>query len=149
MNSLLNIDRYLEEADKNLSGLDKVVIMLGTNDCKAIFEERKKEIPNNMSLLLKKIKAHPVYLKHRPQLYLVSPPPCGEDQIMRGKYHGSSERIKKLVPELKKVAALNDCKFIDIYTALSPNWHYLAKDGIHPEEEGQVLMSQMIHEQLN
>ena len=43
----------MDEVDKTLSGLDKIVIMLGTNDCKAIFEKRKKEIPDHSAKLCK------------------------------------------------------------------------------------------------
>jgi lysophospholipase L1-like esterase/esterase/lipase len=149
LNTLLNIDRYLDEAEKELHGLDKVVIMLGTNDCKAVFDKRKKEIPENMVALLKKIKSHAAYKKYKPQIFVISPPPCGEDHIMQKKYHGSSGRVKWLVPQLKKVAALNDCKYIDIHTTLSPKWAGLAKDGIHPEELGQVIMSRIIDEQMD
>ena len=96
LNALLNIDKYLDDADKNLHGLDKILIMLGTNDCKAVFEKRKKEIPANMDKLLKKIKEHAVYIKYKPKIVVISPPPCGEDNIMDKKYHDSSEREKRL-----------------------------------------------------
>jgi len=49
---------------------------------------------------------------------------------MKEKYHGSSERVKELLPKFKEVAELNDCTYIDIYTTLSPQWASLAKDGI-------------------
>lgn len=149
LNTLTNLDRYMEEAEKALRGLDKVVIMLGTNDCKAVFEPRKLEIPENMDRLLKAIKSHTVYQQYKPQIYVVSPPPCGEDDIMKEKYHGSSERVKWLIPQFKKVAEKNDCTFIDIHTPLAPLWYSLAKDGIHPEEEGQVRLTKIIVNNLN
>jgi lysophospholipase L1-like esterase len=149
LNTLTNVDRYMEEAEKALRGLDKVVIMLGTNDCKAVFEPRKHEIPENMDRLLKAIKSHTVYQQYKPQIYVVSPPPCGEDDIMKEKYHGSSERVKWLIPQFKKVAEKNDCTFIDIHTSLAPLWYSLAKDGIHPEEEGQIRLTKIIVNNLN
>ncbi len=81
----------MDEAGKTLSGLDKIVIMLGTNDCKAVFEKRKKQIPDNMNKLLKQIKAHPVYIKNKLQIFVISQPPCGEDDITKEKYYGSSK----------------------------------------------------------
>ncbi|MDO6437790.1 GDSL-type esterase/lipase family protein [Cyclobacterium sp. 1_MG-2023] len=149
LNTLLNVDRYMNEADKTLNGLDKVLIMLGTNDCKAVFEPRKNEVPENMDKLLKQIKSHTVYLKYKPQIFVISPPPCGEDHMMKEKYHGSSERVKALVPKFKNVAEINDCAYIDIFTTLAPQWASLAKDGIHPEEDGQVLISKIIAKQIN
>jgi len=71
-----------------------------------------------------------VYMKYKPQLFVISPPPCEDDPIMKEKYHGSSERVKELLPKFKEVAELNDCIYIDIYTTLSPQWASLAKDGI-------------------
>lgn len=138
----------MDEADKKLHGLDKILIMLGTNDCKAVFEKRKEEIPANMAKLLKKIKEHAVYIKYKPQIVVISPLPCGEDNIMDKKHHGSSERVKWLSSKLEKVAELNNCEYIDIYTALEPKWNSLANDGIHAEEEGQIMISKMITEQM-
>ncbi|AEL24960.1 SGNH/GDSL hydrolase family protein [Cyclobacterium marinum] len=149
LNTLTNLDRYMEGAEKALRGLDKVVILLGTNDCKAVFGPRKHEIPENMDRLLKAIKSHTVYHQYKPQIYVVSPPPCGEDDIMKEKYHGSSERVKWLIPQFKMVAEKNDCTFIDIHTPLAPQWASLAKDGIHPEEEGQVMLSKIIFNYTN
>ncbi|MBM1105020.1 prolyl oligopeptidase family serine peptidase [Aurantibacter crassamenti] len=148
LNTLFNIYRYLNEADKNLGALDKILIMLGTNDCKAVFEKRKKEIPRNMAKLLKGIKTHAVYLKYKPQIFVISPPPCGEDDIMLEKYYGSSERVKWLTTKLEKVTRSKGLTYIDIYTPLAPQWSKLAIDGIHPEEEGQLMMSKIIDEHL-
>lgn len=138
----------MDEADKKLHGLDKILIMLGTNDCKAVFEKRKEEIPTNMDKLLKKIKAHDVYRKYKPQILVISPPLCGKDHIMLEKYYGSSKRVKWLSAKLEKAAELNDCKYIDIYADLAPQWSLLTKDSIHADEEGQIIILKMIAEQM-
>jgi lysophospholipase L1-like esterase len=44
LNTLLNVDRYLDEADDYLDGLDDIIIMLGTNDCKAVFADSLKMV---------------------------------------------------------------------------------------------------------
>ncbi|MEO9893015.1 GDSL-type esterase/lipase family protein [Aurantibacter sp.] len=148
LNTLKNIDSYITKANEHLGGIDKITIMLGTNDCKAVFDNRKNEVPQNMNSLLQKIKAHPVYLKHKPKIFVVSPPPTGEDHMMKEKYHGASKKVKWLRKKFKKIAKVNNCKYIDIYTTLAPKWSSLSKDGIHPEEEGQLLMSKMIDKQM-
>ena len=53
-----------------------------------------------------------------------------------------------LFTKLEKAAKLNDYKYINIYTKIAHHWASLAKDGIHSEEEGQILMSKMIDAQL-
>ena len=149
LNTLSNIDSYMTQADKHLGGLDKIIIMLGTNDCKAVFEPEKKEVPKNMEKLITQIKRHPVYLKHKPEIYVVSPPPCATDDMMLAKYHGSSDRVKKLFTKFEAVAESNDCRYIDIFSKLSGSWHLLARDGIHPQEAGQTIISKTINEKIS
>ena len=46
---------YLNEAVSYLHGLDAIVIMLGTNDCKAVFTDSLNLVPENMKTLILKI----------------------------------------------------------------------------------------------
>ncbi len=75
LNKLRQIDRYMNEADKVLNGINKILIMIGTNDCKAVFSDSLKLVPGNMKSLLEKIKAHSVYHKYHPEIFVISPPP--------------------------------------------------------------------------
>ncbi|PHN07863.1 SGNH/GDSL hydrolase family protein [Flavilitoribacter nigricans] len=144
LNTLANADRYLEEADRGLGGLDKIVILLGTNDCKAVFDDRLAEVPENLRKLLRQIKAHPVYQRDQPEIYVVSPPPYAPDEALIPKYHGGAADIAWLFPRFREVAEEESCTFIDIYSGLAPEWETWSEDGIHLIEAGQVKIAEMI-----
>jgi lysophospholipase L1-like esterase len=144
LNALVNIEKFLTNAEKNLIRVDDIIIMLGTNDCKAIFDEQLTIVPKNLDSMIKKIKAHPFYLANKPRIHIVSPPPYGSDKNMLEKYHGGAERIAYLFPRFKEIANKNNCNFIDVYSKLLLNWDYYAKDGIHPITEGQIIIANTI-----
>lgn len=148
LNTLLNVDRYLSKANDTLRGLDNIVIMLGTNDCKAVFADSLKMVPGNLDELLKKIKNHPAYQKFHPDIYVISPPPFGKDEMMEEKYLGGAERIAWLQPEFKMAARENRVIFIDIYSKLLPDWENYSKDGIHLTESGQKIIADAISQSI-
>ena len=148
-NTLRNIDEYMESAASNLKGLDKIVVMLGTNDCKAIFNDSLHVVSENMKKLILKIKAHEVYKMHHPSIYIVSPPPCVSDDKMKEKYHGSAKDIEWLFPRFKEIAENEECVFINTYSVLLPQWDQFSIDGIHLTEQGQQLIAKTIDEKLN
>ncbi len=144
LNTLRQIDRYMNEADKVLNGMNKIFIMLGTNDCKAVFNDSLKLVPKNMKTLLKKIKAHPLYQKYHPEIFVISPPPYATDDKLIEKYKGGSQRIAWLNSQLKKVVELEGCHFVDIYSKLSPVWENVTEDGIHLTATGQKIIADII-----
>ncbi|WP_159518069.1 SGNH/GDSL hydrolase family protein [Sunxiuqinia indica] len=141
LNTLRNIDNYMSSAAKTLHGMDKIMIMLGTNDCKAVFDDSLKLVPQNMKTLIEKIKTHPAYKKYQPNIYVVSPPPYASDDELIPKYKGGSEDIAWLFPRFKKVAEEEGCTFIDVYHTLLPIWSELTIDGIHLKVSGQRLVA--------
>lgn len=149
LNTLRSIDSYLDDAGKNLVKPDAIVIMLGTNDCKAVFKDSLKLVPKNMRTLISKIKKHPVYQKFKPILYIVSPPPYGPDTILKEKYHGGEKRIEYLNPKFKKIAKKENCIFVDTYSCLKENFENLSSDGVHLTPEGQKLIASIINEIMN
>lgn len=148
LNTLANSDRYLEEADRALGGIDKIVIMLGTNDCKAVFDDRLAEVPINLERLIQQIKAHPVYRRDRPRLFIVSPPPYAPDAELIPKYYGGAADIAWLFPAFRKVAEQHNAVFIDVYSSLRPQWGKMSEDGIHLLPDGQRWLANRILEHL-
>lgn len=146
-NTLRCVNGYLEAASASLSGLDKIVIMLGTNDCKAIFNDSLLIVPQNMRKLIRKIKAHKIFIACQPEIIIISPPPCAGDDKMLPKYHGSSKDIAWLIPQFKEIAEDEACIYIDTYSILLPQWDQLSKDGIHLTSEGQQKLAKLIKQQ--
>lgn len=149
LNTLRNIDFYLNRALQYPGKPDAIVIMLGTNDCKKVFEDSLKLVPKNMQILISKIKAHPGFRKYHPQIYLVSPPPYGPDRILKAKYHGGEARIEYLYPRFKKIAKKNDCIFVDTYAFLKENFENLSLDGVHLTPEGQKIIAGIINDNMH
>lgn len=148
-NTLLNVNRFMDEGYEAMGSLDAIVIMLGTNDCKAIFTDSLKMVPGNMKTLIKKIKAHPVYAKHSPEIFIVSPPPIGPDKMLIPKYHGGAKRVESLVPEFKKTAKREGCTFIDCHSVLNGKMYKLSRDGIHLSPMGQKIIARLIDEKIS
>ncbi len=141
LNTLLNAQQYLQDARDSIGALDKVVIMLGTNDCKAVFDDSLELVPQNLRLLINKIRQSEVFREGQSDIYIISPPPYAGDQDLIPKYHGGSEDVTWLQPRFKAIAEEEGCIFIDVFSLLEPRWSELSKDGIHMTEAGQILVA--------
>jgi len=118
LNTLKNIDRYLDEANTELVSdqkFDVILIGLGTNDAKNIFDERQKEVSENLRFLIEKIKIKTETSdKKMPAIYIISPPPMEEEKADRLKYGGGNQRIDSNNTQFKKVAEENKSVFLNI-----------------------------------
>jgi len=142
LNTLKNIDRYLDEAFKELGEgkkFDFVIMVLGTNDTKKVFENRQKEVPENMVLLIHKIKdyitSHNMIL---PRICIVTPSPMDEEKADKVKYGGGDGRIQKNNIEFKRIAKENKIDFLDTYSLLKPGISEKTLDGVHLVEKAQI-----------
>ncbi|WP_158871213.1 SGNH/GDSL hydrolase family protein [Maribellus comscasis] len=145
LNTLRNVNSYLNKGDTELAGMDVILIMLGTNDCKAIFADSLKQVPLNMERLILKIKQHGVYRQYQPQIFIVSPPPFGPPEMLIAKYKGGAKRIKYLQKKFKKTARKENCIFIDIYSEIKDTFKNITSDGIHLTPEGQRQIAEIIN----
>ena len=146
LNTLENIDSYVDRCYKNKGSVDNVVILLGTNDCKTVFDNQLKEVPKNLEILIDHIREK---TKGEPKILVVTPPPCASVSLLPERYEGAIDRIKFLKKEFEKVAKKTGVEFIDIHTPLEMAFESLTKDGIHLSEEGQIIIAKMINENLN
>jgi lysophospholipase L1-like esterase len=148
LNTLRNVNNFLDDAVSHMHGLDAVVIMLGTNDCKAVFTDSLKKVSENMETLITKIKAHPAYKEFNPTIFIVSPPPFGPEEMLIAKYHNGGQRLESLVPKFKKIAEKKGCIFIDNYNDIKGIFKYVTTDGIHLKPEGQKLIATIIDKKM-
>lgn len=148
LNTLKNIETYLRQAE---GPLDAVVVMLGTNDCKAEFDGRFNEISENLDQLIEKIKGE---VRRNPglgtpKICIVSPPPYGADAGLAAKYQGGAARVEKLSEQFGKIAAKKGVPYLDTYSQLKPVFSYLTQDGVHLLPAGQVLLASILDENLS
>jgi lysophospholipase L1-like esterase len=148
LNSIKNIDRYLDEAYIELgqkNEFDVILIGLGTNDTKKVFEKRQKEVAENLSVLVQKVKQ--LVSKNQtkiPEIVIISPSPMDELKVNQEKYGGGDLRIQKNNQQFKKVAIKNQVDFLDTYTALKKEISEKTIDGVHLNEKAQFEMASEI-----
>ncbi len=147
LNTLKMVDSYLETGIKQAQTINTIVILLGTNDCKAEFDSQLKEVPENLQKLIRKIKESDILPKTL-EIIVVTPPPYGSDKILKDKYKGGAERVRYLKNEFKKVAEKNGAEFVDIQTPLEPVFNLLSEDGVHLSEEGQAIIAKTISRKI-
>jgi len=150
LNTLRQMDSYLKDASEQLAGvpINEILINLGTNDSKAIFEDNKNEVPAFLTELIQQIQKFPFDQIVPPRITVISPPPYGPDAVLQEKYHGGAARVEQLVPAFKEVARATGSSFIDIHSLLKDDFSNLAPDGVHMKEEGQQQIAQAINEFL-
>lgn len=144
LNTLLNIDHYLDDAVTELKNLDAIVIALGTNDCKTIFADSLQLVPEKLRELIEKIKSNPAVKNYGSSIYIVSAPPFGKLSETHDEFTNAARRMDWLNLEIAKVAEKQGCKFIDTHTRLKGVMDYLTDDGIHLYPTGQRLMAKII-----
>jgi lysophospholipase L1-like esterase/dienelactone hydrolase len=144
LNTLRQLDNYLSAGEEKLGYLDAIIIMLGTNDCKAVFADSLNLVPSNMTCLISKIKSSSLYEKSKPQIFIISPPPVGDDLLLGDKYKGSGERVEYLNSKFKKIANKEDVVFVDTYSSLADLVSIYSLDGIHYQKEGQTMIAEII-----
>jgi len=152
LNTLKNIDRYLDEAYAELvtgRSFDFILIGLGTNDAKRVFEKRQKEVHENMALLIEKIRQWAInHQKIVPEICIISPPPVDEQKANTEKYGGGDKRVRNLTTSFNKVSKNEKVGFVDSYSMLRAGFENKTADGIHLNEVAQFLLAQIISDYL-
>lgn len=153
LNTLTNINQYLDEAYKELGAnneLDYIFLDIGTNDTKIIFKDRQKEVLANMDMLLKMINS---YVKEHnrklPRICIITPSPMDEQKIDKIKYGGGNARIQKNNKQFKKIAVAHHVDFIDSYSLLNNDFSKKTTDGIHLDEKTQFELAVIIISYIN
>lgn len=146
-NTLRNINTYMKTTINAAGGLDAVVILLGTNDSKAVFEGRSDEVVSHYETLIQRIRGW-FQKGQAPEILIVSPPPYGPDRILKAKYKGGAGRVARLTKKFKDLATRTNCRFVNIHDPLKPVFPVLSKDGVHLSEEGQRIIAKYINQAL-
>lgn len=147
LNTLQNISGYLERGEKALGTIDYLVVLLGTNDNKAVFDSVKKEVPIKLEALIGEIKDYP-FDGDQPRIILATPPPIAPDSQLEEKYTGASGRLKELLPYYQQFASKYDLAYVDVYSVLEAGFPNLNEDGIHLTPQGYKIIAEMINREI-
>jgi len=125
--------------------LDIVIIMLGTNELKAIYDKTSEDI----GILLEEYFVK-VILQHKsqfsdniPKLFLVVPPLVNENtDYCKNKYEGAYEKSQLLNDVYKRIADKYNCIFVnnkDLEVGI---------DGVHMTKKGHNILAKKIVEEI-
>ena len=148
LNTLSNIGSYMEKAYTSLGKIDRIIIMLGTNDCKSVFRDSLSVVPGNMRSIINEIKKIAKLHRNKPVIYIVSPPPFGPDEMLGEKYKGGMDRVSLLNKQLEIISKEESVIFINTCQILSPVFKQLTPDGVHLNADGQRMIALIIQENL-
>jgi acyl-CoA thioesterase-1 len=142
LNSLLVIDENLRKAAEFTKDrpFDFVVLELGTNDAKAVFADRQKEVPANLETLINKIKTCPYPTIRKALIIIISPPPYGTKAEALPKYQGGNERVSHMASTLQKVARRTHTLFVNGYQTPGLDINTMTSDGLHLDATASRLL---------
>jgi acyl-CoA thioesterase I len=138
LNSLMVIDENLKKATEftRERPYDFIVLELGTNDAKAVFAHRQKEVPHNLDKLINRIKSCGYSSINKAKIIIISPPPYGAKAEALEKYKGGDKRVKKMGRKFKHVAKRNHCLFVNGYRTPGLDINAMTPDGLHLDAIG-------------
>ena len=116
-----------------------VIIMLGTNDANPLIRRSNGSFVNDYIQLVEEFQA----LSSKPKIYLVKPPPI----FCNGTTPSAEYFRDNVIPTIEQVANQMDLQIIDVYSALV-NYSEFFRDGIHPDEQGAILIANEIYKAL-
>jgi len=148
LNTLSNIEGYMKTAYAKLGHIDRIIFMIGTNDCKSVFKDSLQVVPDNMRKLIAEVKRITMLHKNMPVIYIVSPPPFGPDELVGEKYGGGMDRVSQLNKNLELIAKEESVMFINTCQILEPVFKQLTSDGVHLNADGQKMIALIIQENL-
>lgn len=133
LNSLMMIDQNLKLAADHIKGgsFDHIIIDLGTNDAKAVFNDRQSEVPRNLEKLISKIKNCGYPSISKAQIVIIAPTPYGTKAEATEKYAGGNKRVKAYSKAFKKVAKKTGCLFVNGFKTPGLDINTMTADGLH------------------
>ena len=126
--------------------LDQVVLMLGTNDCKARFSALPKNIADGLGRLIVKAKQACVW-RDQPHILVIAPPPIRKenDTSEIGRDMGvCSEKSAMLSKEYRLWAEAEGCAFLDAASVAGMNDY----DFMHMDDASHERLAEAIAEIL-
>ena len=129
--------------------VDYLVIMLGSNDMKNIFNASPDAIASGLNEIVQKAeKVMDLKQGYVPKILIVSPPEITAD-VLTGPFSGSFneaaiDKSKRLAEYYKKVADRHGCMFLDAKLHIKPS----KEDGLHLDAEGHKGLAEAVAKTL-
>ncbi|MDD2980721.1 MAG: GDSL-type esterase/lipase family protein [Hespellia sp.] len=138
---------YINPCMMSHDPLDYLIVMLGTNDCKARFGLTSRNIACGMKRLLTKALQTPAWRKE-PHILLIAPgaiEPACETSVVAEEMGICSERSRGLAREYAYIAEELGVDFLDAGTFVKMN----TLDYMHLDESSHQMLAKRLAEQIN
>jgi lysophospholipase L1-like esterase len=135
---------YLLPCLESHSPIDLVILMLGTNDCKARFCATPYDIGQSVAYLIEIIRKSGTGRSGPPDILLLAPPPLGKLEEWAETFSGGVEKSAELAKHYEKVAEQYGCAFLDTSTVIQSS----KLDGLHIDPEDHEKLGHSIAKQV-
>jgi lysophospholipase L1-like esterase len=133
---------YLIPCLESHTPLDLVVLMLGTNDLKHIYNRTAQDVARANKELISVIRHQ---AGNQIKILLISPITVDETNPLAAEnYKEATSKSEQLGGELKKIAQEMQCDFLDLATIVKPSQY----DGLHIDASEQPAIAKLIHRQI-
>ena len=136
--------RYLEMVLQSHKPLAGVILMLGTNDLKARFNQRAFDIAQGMQKLVELCQQRQFGSGLGPEVLLVAPAPILDIEATREKLAGGVAKGQQLAHYYRQVAETTGCHFLDAGQHVSAD----PRDGVHLSIESHHTLARVLAEYL-
>ena len=133
------------------SPLDLVILNIGINDIKVIFDRSMMEISNGMAEIIDLIRStsYGPDMQGQPQILLLSPSALIHegyvDQNNESAFKGGMEKSLLFNDYYKKIALDRDCHYLDLQAVVS----YSKIDGLHYDKRGHAVVASSVASKIN
>ncbi len=145
LNTLNQLVVHLRRGYAEMGGMDEIIIGLGTNDCKQIYERATAERHVNYRKLINDITA---FFAERgqelPRIVLVSPPPIASDDDVIDEFNGAAACVAEMGAFLRKLALEKGFCYVDLLENPGSSLLDNSTDGIHFNALGYEIIAQQI-----
>ena len=147
LNTLKNIHSFMERGKQHFGKIDKIIILLGTNDCKVVFKDSLHLVAYRFKCMIESIQ-NEFMNAEKPQIVYITPPPFANDNELTEKYKGGNSRLKILKPKLLHMAKKQGVKCIHLNNKMGRRAGEMTTDGVHYSDEGYELIASIINKYL-
>ncbi len=137
---------YIEAALDSQDPLDKVIVLLGTNELKHEMNMSAEQVGESMDKLVSIITTRPSQFRGTtPEVLLLSPPTINEEtEYCRtgDKYLGATKKSEELVGVYERLAAKHGIGFVALNSIAA------GVDGIHIDAEQHAKVAELVHAAL-
>jgi lysophospholipase L1-like esterase len=135
---------YLLPCLESHSPLDLVILMLGTNDCKARFGVTAYDIGESLGYLIEIIQKSGCGRNGSPMILVLSPPPLGKLTEYAETFSGGVEKSRELARYYSAVAERVGCDFFDTSKVISSS----SIDGLHIDPPDHERLANALAERV-